>query len=110
MMRLAGVSGALAVGLGAYGAHGLKHLPPTYADVYKTASLYHLLHSGVMLSSAMNLHGRKQKIVCGLFGFGIVAFSGSCYLVAIMQHRSYGQLAPFGGASLIAGWLAIAFL
>lgn len=110
MMRLAGCSGALAVGLGAYGAHGLKNLAPTYADVYKTASLYHLLHSGVMLTCAMNLHGRKQKIVCGLFGFGIVAFSGSCYLVAVLQDRAYGKLAPVGGFGLIAGWLAVAFL
>jgi len=37
---------ALAVGLGAFGAHGLKsRLDPEMMDIYKTAVLYHFLHA-----------------------------------------------------------------
>lgn len=49
-IRLAGLSGALAVGLSAYGAHGLKDLPDRRKTVFDTASKYHFIHSLAMLA------------------------------------------------------------
>lgn len=50
-VRIGALSAASAVGLGAFGAHGLKtYLAGNdrmdyYLDVWKTASNYHLIHS-----------------------------------------------------------------
>lgn len=109
-LKVAGFSGAVAVGFGAYGAHGLKNLQPSFIEVFKTASSYHLIHSGVLAACAMNFHGRKKNIACGLLTTGIILFSGSCYTVALLQDRSYGKMAPLGGMAFIAGWLALGFL
>ena len=111
-LQAAGLSGAAAVAIGAWGAHAsvLKGANPIFVDVFKTASNYHFIHTGILLVSATQFHGKKRQWVCGLLLSGIILFSGSCYVVAIKQDRAYGKLAPFGGMSLIAGWLAIAFL
>ena len=79
-VKVAGMSGAAAVGLGAYGAHGMKGVPSNFSDVYKTAGLYHLVHSAALLTCAYNLHGRKRNIVCGLITSGIILFSGGVTL------------------------------
>lgn len=110
MLRLAGLSGAAAVALGAYGAHAMKHAQPQFAEVWKTASFYHFVHSGVLLVNALHFAGTKRKIVGGLLLTGIVLFSGSCYAVGFFQDRAYGKLAPIGGISFIGAWLAIGFL
>ena len=111
-LQAAGLSGAAAVALGAWGAHSsaLKGGNPVFADVFKTASNYHFIHTGVLLVSATQFHGKKRNVVCCLLLTGIIVFSGSCYVVGVKQDRAWGKLAPFGGMSLIAGWLAIAFL
>ena len=44
-LRVAAVSGASAVGLGAYGAHGFKPIDPYFKEVYGRANHYHLVHS-----------------------------------------------------------------
>lgn len=49
-VRLAGLSGALAVALSAYGAHGLKDLPERRKTVFDTASKYHFIHALAMLA------------------------------------------------------------
>ena len=49
--KVAGLSGSVAVGLGAYGAHGFKPENKVYEKIYDTANKYHLLHS-VLLCTA----------------------------------------------------------
>lgn len=48
--KLAAIGGATAVGLGAYGSHGLSHLQPTYREVFDTANKYHILHGGLLMA------------------------------------------------------------
>lgn len=50
--KLAAIGGATAVALGAYGAHGLRHLEPTYREVFETANKYHILHGGILMAIA----------------------------------------------------------
>jgi uncharacterized membrane protein YgdD (TMEM256/DUF423 family) len=40
---------------------------------------------------------------------GIVLFSGSLYVLAATGMRWLGAITPFGGAALIAAWLALAY-
>jgi uncharacterized membrane protein YgdD (TMEM256/DUF423 family) len=108
--RFAGLSGASAVALGAYGAHGLKR-EANFVATFATGSNYHLLHSVMLASCAMSLTGRKRLVCCTLFATGIVLFSGSCYTVALMEQRKpYSYPAPIGGLALVAGWGALALL
>jgi uncharacterized membrane protein YgdD (TMEM256/DUF423 family) len=110
-IKVAGLYGASAVALGAFGAHGLRGKPDAMKEVWKTASLYHLVHSAVLAASALSLAGRKRNIVCSMLAGGIFLFSGSCYVVVLMNQRApYSYPAPFGGVLLMGGWLALGFL
>lgn len=110
---LGGLSGAMSVGMGAYGAHGFRNKDVTYKNVFETASKYQLVHSVVLVATPAICGGagtRVAHIAGGLFSVGIGLFSGSCYAVALKEDRKYGKLAPIGGFSLMGGWLALAFL
>uniref|UniRef100_A0A2P2HYC2 Transmembrane protein 256 homolog n=1 Tax=Hirondellea gigas TaxID=1518452 RepID=A0A2P2HYC2_9CRUS len=105
-VRLAGLSGAAAVALGAYGAH-VFYQRPTSEDlkqVYETANRYHFLHTIALLSVPLC---RKPKLAGTLFAGGMLIFCGSCYYYALTGNRSVRQYTPYGGMMLIAGWLAL---
>ena len=57
--KVAGVAGASAIILGAYGAHGFKPKNPVYKEVYQTGSQYHLVHS---LLVALAPHTHRPKL------------------------------------------------
>ncbi len=109
---------ALAVGLGAFGAHGLEGiLTAKEIDVYSTGNFYHFVHGiGILLCSVM-LHFSERKtlvIAYRLFLIGIVVFSGSLYLLSVSslvfgeQVKWLGAITPLGGLSFIAGWVCMA--
>lgn len=98
--RIAACSGALAVVLGAFGAHGLREI----LLARQTAAFYHFIHTFALLWSA---DSRKAK-PWWCFLLGIAVFSGSLYTLAISGWKWLGAIAPFGGASLILGWLWLA--
>jgi uncharacterized membrane protein YgdD (TMEM256/DUF423 family) len=106
---------ALAVGLGAFGAHGLKsRLDPEMMDIYKTAVLYHFLHAlGMLVVSVLpkagTLSESAAEIICWLLLAGILIFSGSLYLLAVTGTRALGAITPFGGVAFIAAWLLLAW-
>lgn len=104
--RIAACSGALAVVLGAFGAHGLRETLSARqtTDIWETAAFYHFIHTLALLWSADR--GKAKPWWC--FLFGIVIFSGSLYLLAISGWKWLGAVAPVGGASLILGWLWLA--
>ncbi|XP_004243561.1 uncharacterized protein [Solanum lycopersicum] len=104
--KIAAISGVAAVGLGAYGAHGFKPQNPTYKEVWNTASLYHLVHTAALLAAPITKH---PNIFGGLLTGGIMAFSGSCYAVALLEDRKYSTLAPLGGFAFIAAWASLLF-
>jgi uncharacterized membrane protein YgdD (TMEM256/DUF423 family) len=107
-MRLAALTGMLAVALGAFGAHGLKDVLARHgtAAIWQTAVFYHFVHA-VML---FILAGRSPFAVGPWFSFliGILIFSGSLYLLALTNQRWLGAITPLGGVSFIIGWLWIA--
>jgi len=106
--RIAAVFGFAAVGLGAFGAHGLKPVLEANGTtaIWQTGALYHLVHSAVLLFVA----GREPLSVWAwrLFALGMLIFSGTLYLLAVTNVKWLGAITPIGGLCLIAGWLALA--
>jgi uncharacterized membrane protein YgdD (TMEM256/DUF423 family) len=97
---------SLGVAAGALGAHALKgSVDPV---LYDTAVFYHLIHAVGMVAAGLAGRGRAQAAAAWLFGVGIVGFSGSLYVLSAAGPRWFGMAAPLGGASMIAGWLALA--
>jgi uncharacterized membrane protein YgdD (TMEM256/DUF423 family) len=106
---------ALAVALGAFGAHELRERVDAYRmGVYEKAALYHFLHGlGILAVSVLPRAGalteRAAGSVCAALLAGIVFFSGSLYLLGITGDRRLGAITPAGGLAFIAGWLLLAW-
>ncbi|XP_028997900.1 transmembrane protein 256 [Betta splendens] len=104
--RLAALSGASAVGLGAYGAHGFKtNDPDDYQIVlFETANKYHFYHSLALLGAA---HCGRPALAGSLLIAGMGMFCGAFYHQALTKDPALRKAAPVGGVALIAGWLAM---
>jgi uncharacterized membrane protein YgdD (TMEM256/DUF423 family) len=107
-LALGGLSGALAVGFGAYAAHGFPEAPQAATWVEK-ASSYQMYHALALLALAgLQTAGGRLTIVAGLlFVSGTALFSGSLYALAVFQ-LPVAWMAPIGGTSFILGWLVLA--
>ncbi len=108
----AAVFGALGVGLGAFGSHGLRTILETNGreSTFNTAVQYHLIHAVALLGAAWaaaQYPGKWTTRAGCLFVAGIVLFSGSLYVLALFNAGCMGAVAPFGGAALIGGWLCL---
>jgi uncharacterized membrane protein YgdD (TMEM256/DUF423 family) len=113
----AGASGAVAVGLGALGAHSVKPLiTAAQMEIFHTALTYQIIHSIALLALAPNWDHYKQKSFqfAGMFWIaGIILFSGSLYLHSLKEVLNIDHIlwfhfiAPFGGLSFILGWLFV---
>ena len=112
-IRLGGIFMLLAVALGAFGAHGLRHaLDPDARAIYQTAVFYHAIHGlGLMLLGVVSLlRPGAQVLRCAGWAFtaGIILFSGSLYLLSVTGIKRLGMVTPFGGVAFLAGWLWLA--
>ena len=107
-IRTAALLGFLAVGLGAFGAHGLKDLLArnNTAAIWEKAVFYHFIHAVMLYILAT-----RDPLPCGpwiSFLLGTVLFSGSLYLLAFTNIHWLGAITPFGGLSFLVGWLWLA--
>ncbi|MGY6520704.1 MAG: DUF423 domain-containing protein [Mongoliitalea sp.] len=102
---------ALAVGIGAFGAHGLQ---PTLEangriDTFETAVKYHFYHALGLLIFAiwkqLQPTIKHLNVSYILLTIGILIFSGSLYVLSISGIRWLGAITPLGGVAFIAGWL-----
>ena len=102
LLILSALSGAVAVGAGAFGAHGAAGQA---ADWLKTGAHYQLVHAVAALI-ALRFDGRGPA---WLFIAGGAIFGGTLYLMAMGLPRWLGAITPIGGALLIGGWLWLAW-
>jgi len=111
----AGILLALAVILGAFGAHGLRGRLDQYSmGVYEKAVFYHFIHAlGILVVSILPRTGTfpesSAATVSAVLLAGIVIFSGSLYLLAVTGNRMLGAITPVGGVAFIVGWLLLAW-
>lgn len=100
--------GALAVGMGAFGAHGLEPLLEKNGrlDTFQTAVDYHMFHTVLLLFLTVSkVH--KRRLIAGLTLAGIVIFSGSLYVLSITNLNVLGAVTPIGGVLFIISWMLL---
>ncbi|OQV14450.1 putative Transmembrane protein 256-like protein [Hypsibius exemplaris] len=103
-IRLAGLSGAAAVILGAYGAHAFRKASPESREIFETGNRYHLVHS---VALALAILTKYPRLTGGLFLVGILVFSGGLYGYALWQNQIMRRATPAGGILLILAWLSM---
>lgn len=106
-MLASGLHGALAIGFGAFAAHGAG---PDAAALLETGSQYQLIHAVALLAVSLAPAGiaavwRRVAIAC--FILGPLIFAGALYALAFGAPGILGAVAPIGGTLMIFGWLAI---
>src|SRR5690242_17121242 len=108
-LRIAAALGFLAVGLGAFGAHGIKDLLArnTTAAIWEKAVFYHFIHAVMLYILAT-----RDPLPSGpwvSFFLGILLFCASLYVLALTNIRWLGAITLFGGVSFLVGWIWLSF-
>lgn len=111
---MAALSGAVAVIVGAFAAHGLDLRTEAgikARDWLQTGSHYEMIHALAMLAVVAlsgRLNGRLAVAAQYLFLAGSILFPGVLYSLAFGGPRWFGAVAPFGGLAFVAGWVSLA--
>ncbi|MBC7851393.1 MAG: DUF423 domain-containing protein [Chitinophagaceae bacterium] len=108
---------ALAVALGAFGAHGLKKLVPIESiATFETGVRYQFYHAFALLFVGIlyeRFPVRSLRLAGSFFLIGILLFSGSLYILTLLKATNtvgltgIGAITPFGGLFFIGGWIAL---
>ncbi len=107
-VALAALAGLLAVGFGAFAAHGMSD--PKAIGWLQTASQYGGIHAlAVLACAALARNGLALIPGTGVvFLVGIGIFSGTLVAMALGAPRWLGAVTPIGGLCLMAGWAMLA--
>ena len=116
-IKTAAILGAIAVAAGAFGAHALKQiLSEKYLAVFETAVRYQFYHVFALLAVGILFKEFPNNYLLWsgrLFCYGILIFSGSLYLLTLLEtmgqqgFRWVGAIMPIGGLCLIGGWVLL---
>ena len=110
---LASLFAALAILFGAFGSHALKErLSAQSLEVYDIATRYLMFHAlGIFLIALLGFQLPKEslEIPVTIMIVGTFIFSGSLYLIAILDFKKLGMVTPIGGLLLIVSWLLLAY-
>jgi uncharacterized membrane protein YgdD (TMEM256/DUF423 family) len=124
------VFAGLAVGTGAFAAHGLDRvftekyvgqtrtvtgetvpLAKKFLGDFKTGAEYQMYHALGLLAVgavASRRPSRAAQLAGWCFLLGIVLFSGSLYVLTLTGVTKWGMVTPFGGVAFLIGWLSLA--
>ena len=110
---LGSISAFLAVAMGAFGAHALRHrLTADMLAIYQTGVQYHLFHALGLVAVGLLAQWMPQSGYLKWSGWlmlaGIVLFSGSLYTLTMSGIRGLGSITPFGGAAFLVAWALMA--
>ena len=116
-LKIGALVGAAAVGIGAFGAHGLKPLLSEYQiAIFEKGVQYQFYHAFAILAIGLLLQKNPNspwlRRSGWLFLAGIIGFSGSLFLLACRDLLPFsvfwaGPVTPLGGICFLAGWIAI---
>jgi uncharacterized membrane protein YgdD (TMEM256/DUF423 family) len=111
------IIGALSVILGAFAAHSLKNTISDYAlGIFETAVRYQFYHAFALVITGIlfkEFPRTQIKLAGRFFIAGIILFSGSLFLLAIIKaavqpgFNWVGAITPFGGLCFILGWICL---
>jgi len=102
LVRLAALSGAVAVIAGAFGAHGASGKA---AEWLRTGGEYEMVHA---LAAILAVQLSARLAAAALLA-GSVLFSATLYLMALGWPHWLGAVTPVGGMGMIIGWLLLAW-
>ena len=110
---IASLFAALAILFGAFGSHALKErLSAQSLEVYDIATRYLMFHAlGIFLIAFLGFQLPKEylEIPVIMMIVGTSIFSGSLYLIAMLDFKKLGMVTPIGGLLLIVSWLLLAY-
>lgn len=111
-LTMGSIAMALAVALGAFGAHGLKsRLTQEMLNIFETGVQYHFYHAIGLLIVGLVTHYLPDSALLKWSGWlmvgGILIFSGSLYILATSGLRWLGAITPVGGLCFIASWVLL---
>ena len=113
ILQLGALLGALGVGIGAFGAHGLRKMLEASGrfETFETAVRYQFYHALALLAVGILLHIRPELRSLGTVAWlwlgGVVVFSGSLYVLCLTGITKLGAVTPIGGVLFIAGWIVL---
>lgn len=110
VLIIAGILGALSVGIGAFGAHGLEATLTANGrlETFETAVKYQFYHTFALLLLGilmLNMESGYFNYASICFIIGIAIFSGSLYTLSLTNMTWLGAITPIGGLALILGWI-----
>ena len=110
---IASLFAALAILFGAFGSHALKErLSAQSLEVYDIATRYLMFHAlGIFLIALLGFQLPKESLEIPVLMMivGTSIFSGSLYLIAMLDFKKLGMVTPIGGLLLIVSWLLLAY-
>jgi uncharacterized membrane protein YgdD (TMEM256/DUF423 family) len=113
-IMLGSINMALAVAIGAFGAHGLAgKVTEKMLQNWNTGAHYHIIHALALLAIGLlmsKINGPSSLLNIGgwLIVAGILFFSGSLYAMVLTGVKTWGAITPIGGVAFIAGWILVA--
>jgi len=113
-LKLTSLLMAIAIIIGAFGAHGLKPYLDQYGlSIFAKASNYEFYNTlGLFVISIISIYVnnfKKIKWAYFLVLFGMIIFSSSLYILAITKIMWLGAITPIGGTLMIVGWIMFFF-
>ena len=107
---IAAINLAVAVALGAFGAHGIKSMVDAQQLAWwHTATLYLFIHAlGLLIVGLLIRLNYATQVTAWLLQIGIIIFAGSLFAMTLGAPRWFGAITPIGGVLMIAGWAWLA--
>jgi uncharacterized membrane protein YgdD (TMEM256/DUF423 family) len=112
-LTISSIMMALAIAIGAFGAHGLKSIvTASYLQTYNTGVEYHFYNTLGLFAASFIMYlkpnSRKAVVASWLILIGMIIFSFSLYLLVIFNMPILGVITPIGGTLLIIAWVLLA--
>jgi len=112
-LTISSIMMALAIAIGAFGAHGLKSIvDESLLKIYNTGVEYHFYNTLGLFAASFIMYlkpnSKKAVVASWLILVGMIIFSFSLYFLVILNVPILGAITPIGGTLLIIAWILLA--